>query len=168
MYIYTSYKNSYTVECLVGHRFLWKGVGEGEGIASTYTHYHSWWEAATRHGQLNSALCVDPEGCDEGGSRGSGYMCGCMLRCFSCIRLFVTPWSVACQAPLSLGFSKQEYWNGLPCLLPWDLPDLGTETFCLCLLHRRWFFTQWATCEAQICIHRADSRCWTSETNTAL
>ena len=38
----------------------------------------------------------------------------CMLSCFSCVRLIVTLWTVACQAPLSIGFSRQEYWSGLP------------------------------------------------------
>ena len=33
-----------------------------------------------------------------------------------CIPLFVTPWTVACQAPLSMGFSRQAYWSGLPCI----------------------------------------------------
>ena len=40
---------------------------------------------------------------------------------------FVTPWTVACQAPLSIGFSKQEYWIGLPFPSPGDLPDPGIE-----------------------------------------
>ena len=38
-----------------------------------------------------------------------------------------TPWTVACQAPLSVGFSRQEYWSGLPLTSPGDLPDLGIE-----------------------------------------
>ena len=38
-----------------------------------------------------------------------------------------TPWNVACQAPVSLGFSGQEYWSGLPCAPPRDLPDPGME-----------------------------------------
>ena len=38
-----------------------------------------------------------------------------------------TPWAVACQAPLSMGFSRQEYWSGLPSLFPGHLPDLGIE-----------------------------------------
>ena len=42
----------------------------------------------------------------------------CMLSHFSCVRLFVTPWTVARQAPLSMGFSRQEYWSGLPFLTP--------------------------------------------------
>ena len=40
---------------------------------------------------------------------------------------FVTPWTVACQAPLSLGFSRQESWSGLPFPTPGDLPDPGIE-----------------------------------------
>ena len=39
----------------------------------------------------------------------------------------VTPFTVALQAPLSMGFSRQEYWSGLPCPLPGDLPDLGMK-----------------------------------------
>ena len=39
----------------------------------------------------------------------------CVLSCFSRVQFFVTPWTVACQAPLSKGFSRQEYWSGLPC-----------------------------------------------------
>ena len=38
-----------------------------------------------------------------------------------------TLWTVAHQAPLSMGFSKQEYWSGLPCPLPGHLPNPGTE-----------------------------------------
>ena len=41
----------------------------------------------------------------------------------SCVRLFVTPWTVAYEAPPSMGFSKQEYWSGLPFTSPGDLPD---------------------------------------------
>ena len=46
----------------------------------------------------------------------------------SCGQLFVTPWTVAYQAPLSMGFSRQEYWNGLPFPFPGDLPDSGVES----------------------------------------
>ena len=37
------------------------------------------------------------------------------VQSLSCVGLFATPWTVACQAPLSMGFSRQEYWSGLPC-----------------------------------------------------
>ena len=46
---------------------------------------------------------------------------------FSHVQLFVTLWIVPHQAPLSMGLSRQEYWNGLSCLPPWDLPDPGFE-----------------------------------------
>ena len=39
----------------------------------------------------------------------------------------VTPWTVASQASLSMGFSKKEYWSGLPCHAPGDLPNPGPE-----------------------------------------
>ena len=51
----------------------------------------------------------------------------CMLSRFSHVQLFATLLIVAHQAPLSLGFSRQEYWNGLPCPPPRDLRDPGIE-----------------------------------------
>ena len=47
-----------------------------------------------------------------------------VLSCFSRVQLFVTPWTVAWQSPLSMGFCRQEYWSGLPC------PPLGLSTVC--------------------------------------
>ena len=51
----------------------------------------------------------------------------CVLSHFSSVQFFATPWTVARQAPLSMGFSSQEHWSGLPCPPPGDLPDLGIE-----------------------------------------
>ena len=53
-------------------------------------------------------------------------MCVC-VKSLSCVQLFVTPWTVARQAPLSMGFSRQEYWSGLPFPSPGDLPNPGIE-----------------------------------------
>ena len=50
-----------------------------------------------------------------------------MLGCFSPVRLFATLWTVAYQAPLNTGFSRQEYWSGLPWPPPGELPDPETE-----------------------------------------
>ena len=50
----------------------------------------------------------------------------CMLS-RSVVQFFATPWTVACQVPLSLGFSRQEYWGGLSFPSPGDLPDPGIE-----------------------------------------
>ena len=54
-------------------------------------------------------------------------MCTCVLSYFSRVQLFVTPWTVARQAPLSKGFSRQEYWSRLPCPPPGDLPHQGMK-----------------------------------------
>ena len=51
----------------------------------------------------------------------------CLLSRFSCVQLFVTLRTIARQAPLSMGFSRQEYWSGLPCPPPGELPDPGVE-----------------------------------------
>ena len=53
--------------------------------------------------------------------------CACMLSRFSRVRLFATLWAVASQAPLSMGFSRQEYWSGLPYPPPGNFPYSGTE-----------------------------------------
>ena len=58
-----------------------------------------------------------------------------MLSCFICVQLFATVWTVACQASLSMGFSRQEYWNGLLCSFPGDLPYQGSNQGLLCLLN---------------------------------
>ena len=45
----------------------------------------------------------------------------------SCVQLFVTPWTVTCQAPLSMEFSRQEYWSRLPFPTSGDLPNPGIK-----------------------------------------
>ena len=71
------------------------------------------------------------------------------------VRLFVTPWTVALQAPLSMGFSRQEYWGELP--PPGDLPDPRIKPACLALAGR--FFTTSATWEAPGWIHLLTLQC---------
>ena len=55
------------------------------------------------------------------------YVCVCVFSHFSHVRLFVTLRIAAYQAPLSMAFSRQEYWSALPCPPPGDLPDPGIE-----------------------------------------
>ena len=76
-------------------------------------------------------------------------MCMCMLSHFSHVQLFATLWTVARQTPLSMGFSRQEYWSGLPFLPPGDLPNPGIEPMSLTtpVLATR-FFTSSTTWEA--------------------
>ena len=57
--------------------------------------------------------------------------------CFSLVLLFATAWTVAHLARLSMGFSRQEHWSGLPCPTPEDLPNPGIEPTSLHLLHGR-------------------------------
>ena len=49
------------------------------------------------------------------------------MKSLSRVQLFATPWTVAYQAPPSMGFSRQEYWSGLPFPSPGDVPDPGIE-----------------------------------------
>ena len=76
------------------------------------------------------------------------YLRARMLSCFSCVQLFVALWSVAHQAPLSTGFSRQECWSGLP-FSPPGFPTQGSHTrlFTSSALAGR-FFTTSATWEA--------------------
>ena len=72
------------------------------------------------------------------------------LQSLSHVQRFVIPRTVALQAPVSLGFSRQEYWNGLPCPSPGYLPNPGVESTSLmspALAGR--FFTTSATWEAR-------------------
>ena len=56
----------------------------------------------------------------------SVFVVGCLIAKM-CLTLCGTPWTVAHQAPLSMGFLRQEYWSGLPFLSPGDLPDPGIK-----------------------------------------
>ena len=49
------------------------------------------------------------------------------VKSLSHVRLFATPWTIAYQAPPSMGFPRHEYWSGLPVPSPWDLPNPGIE-----------------------------------------
>ena len=72
-----------------------------------------------------------------------------VLSCFSRVQLFVTLWAVACQAPLSMGFSRQKYWSELPLPSPGDLPNSGIEPASLMSpVLAGGFFTTSATWEA--------------------
>ena len=55
------------------------------------------------------------------------HPCESEVKSLSRVRLFATPWTVAYQAPPSMGFSRQEYWSGLPFPSPGDLPNSGIK-----------------------------------------
>ena len=83
----------------------------------------------------------------------TSFMCYAVLSCFSCVQLFATLWTVACQAPLYMGFSRQEYWSGLPCPPSGDLPDTGIKP---------------SPCEVQKCRQRLQSHLGSPETGLQL
>ena len=71
----------------------------------------------------------------ESPGKNTGVGCHCLLQCrkvklLSRVRLLATPWTGAYQAPLSMGFSRQEYWSGVPLPSPYDLaiPLLSIHT----------------------------------------
>ena len=78
----------------------------------------------------------------------------CVLSHFISVQLCVTLWTVAYKAPLSIGFSRQEYWNGLPCPSPRDLPDPGIKPMSLMSpALAGGFFTTRTTWEAIYCMY---------------
>ena len=70
-------------------------------------------------------------------------MCSCVLSHFSHVWIFVTLWAVAHRATLSMGFSRQEYWSGLPSPPQGDLPDPGIKPVSPAFVGR--FFSTWET-----------------------
>ena len=77
---------------------------------------------AINHRKLSSVLC---DNLNKG--RGYTHVCVCMLSHFSRVQLFATLWTVACWAPLSMGFHRQEDWSELPCPPPGHLSNPGIK-----------------------------------------
>ena len=87
----------------------------------------------------------------------------------SLVQLFVTLWTVARQAPLSMGFSRPEYWSGLPCPPPGDHLNPGVEPASLVsasLADR--FFTTSTTWEAAGCSEQLSNNLWIQKKGRAL
>ena len=84
------------------------------------------------------------------------YECACLL---SCVQLLVTPWTVACEAPLSMGFSRQEYWRELPFPTLGDPPDQWIEPVSWVSCIGRWILYYRTACEAPcvLCIAAAEA-----------
>ena len=75
---------------------------------------------------LSFVLRIMPQTCSScAGEILSLSHCACRLCCFGRVRFYVTLWTVAWQAPLSMGFCRQENWSGWPCPPPSDLPHPG-------------------------------------------
>ena len=74
------------------------------------------------------------------------YVCVCVLSCFSHVLLSVTLWT-----PLPMGFSRREYWSGLPCPTPGDLPDPGLDPSSVALQEDSLPLSHWVS--PQICLY---------------
>ena len=70
-------------------------------------------------------------------------MCVHVCSVASHVRLLATPWTVPCQAPLFVGFSRQEYWSGYPFPSPGDLPSSGIKPISLVL--EAWCLNHWTS-----------------------
>ena len=109
---------------------------------SFYHHFH--FSARGNHYQIKCTFSLQPLSAFQNYI----YVHECTLSCFIHVRLIVTLWMPACQAPLSMGFSRHE-WSGLPCAPPGDLPNPGIELMSLTSpAFAGGFFTTNATWEA--------------------
>ena len=78
------------------------------------------------------------------------WLCVSVLRQFTRVQLHATPWTIAHQAPLSMGSSRQEHWSGLPWPPQGIFPTQGLNLFLLQLLYCEWALYRWATGEAHV------------------
>ena len=107
-------------------------------------------QVSSRHGHRKTLTLFSP----PGSPRTCRWADVC-AKSLSHVQLFVIPQTVACQAPLSMSFSRQEYWSGLPCPPPGDLPHPGMEPVSLTSFALAGgFFTTSATWEASLLVRK--------------
>ena len=116
---------------------LWCGSNKASADPSGWSKLWSWYgpkgcSSLRQSGQVAIQPCGTIYGCGLAPGRWSDFgwdnsLHACMLCRFSCVQLFATPWTVACRAPMSVGFSRQECLSGLPFPFPGYLPDPGSE-----------------------------------------
>ena len=141
-------EESDTTERLPFH-FSLSCIGEGNGnprqcfCLENPRNGEAWWAAVYGVAQSRTRL-------KRLSSSSSMCLYECMLNCFSHVLFFVPLWTMALQDPLSMGFSGGEYWRGLPCPPPEDLPNTGIEPVSLTFRALAGgFFTTSPTWEAQ-------------------
>ena len=103
----------------VGCHFLLQGIFPIQGSNPGLLHCRQILYQLNHQGRLSVCVCVCVCVCVR--------VCVCVCVLFSCVWLDVTPWTAVHQAFLSMGFSRQEPWSGLPFPAPGDLPDPGIE-----------------------------------------
>ena len=109
---------------------LWE-IEDFSFILSTLESFDIFWSLETSNSFLSSSSSFFPSPHSTVYRVFASYLGTCLrvLCCamFSHVQFFVSPWTIARQAPLSMEFSREEYWSGLPCPPPGDLPDPGIE-----------------------------------------
>ena len=122
----------------------------GKGLVTPWYCQKGSCPAGFRAGQRQS-LCTCPHDKASQKIRGWSCLCPAAAKSLQSCPTLCDPLYVALQAPLSMGFSRQQYWSGLPCLPPGDLPDQGIEpmSFVSSALAGRLFTT------SSICILRS-------------
>jgi len=110
------------------------GTVEPDGLPSMGSHRvrHDWSDLAAAAAAAQGDICPGASLAVKG-LRSVCLMC-CVLRHFSRVLLFVTLWTLAHQGPLSMGFSRQEYWSGLACPASGQSSQPTDQTFVSCLL----------------------------------
>ena len=104
-----------------------KGMTEDEMVGWHHQlNGHEFEQAAGVGDGQGGLACCSPWGRKESDTT-EWLNCGCCAKSVSCIQLFATPWTTACQALLSIEFFNQEYWSGLLCPPPGDLLNPGIE-----------------------------------------
>ena len=109
-------------------------LSEPGGIVVLPEWQRCWYPGVPAQGEGHGKVITGWGRGGQGGCR-EGVKTGCLkawrtmvkVKSLSCVQLFGTPWTVAYQAPPSMGFSRQEYWSGLLFPSPEDLPDPGIE-----------------------------------------
>ena len=105
-------------------RFARVRVHQLDGITSFWKSALPTW---TQVSEPPSSCCSCSPSSDASSIPDSPSLCVRLPGHFSAVCLLATPWTVACRAPLSMGFPRQEYWSGLPFPSPGDLPNAGIE-----------------------------------------
>ena len=96
-------------------------------IGLRYTYIHTKWNIMWPWKEWDIAICSNMDGPRENIMLSEVSHMKVKVKSLSHVQLFVTPWTVAYQASLSMGFSRQEYWSGVPLPSPGDLPSPGIK-----------------------------------------
>ena len=150
MWLFSSYliPSTLTAWCSwVKNTIICGGQGKNKKAEPLFQKWVSrWWQST--ESKTGSVWLQGLQTQDAGLAPHHEKWCSVVLSCSVVSHSFATPWSVSHQAPLSMGFPRQEYWSGLPCPSPGDLPELGIGTEAGPRTQQADFSPVWASREA--------------------